>query len=61
MIGKTGIFLHPRHEIGVVEAESGDRVAVAALTRCDRRADLAPDIDLAIGAGARQVFAALRR
>ncbi|MEU1409253.1 serine hydrolase [Streptomyces sp. NPDC005728] len=58
--GKTGTFLHLRHEIGVVEAESGDRVAVAALTRADRRAGLAPDIDLAIGIGARQAFEALR-
>ncbi|MEU6551462.1 serine hydrolase [Streptomyces sp. NPDC046915] len=59
--GKTGTFLHLRHEIGVVEAESGDRVAVAALTRSDRRANLAPDIDLAIGIAARQAFEALRR
>jgi beta-lactamase class A len=58
--GKTGTFLHLRHEIGVVEADSGDRVAMAALTRADRRAGLAPDIDLAIGIGARQAFEALR-
>ncbi|MFL4952626.1 serine hydrolase [Streptomyces sp. MMS24-I31] len=58
--GKTGTFLHLRHEIGVVEAESGDRIAMAALTRCDRRAGRAPDIDLAIGAGARDAFEALR-
>ncbi|MFK4107328.1 serine hydrolase [Streptomyces sp. NPDC002176] len=58
--GKTGSFLHLRHEIGVVEADSGDRVALAALTRADRRASLAPDIDLAIGVGARRAFEALR-
>lgn len=58
--GKTGTFLHLRHEIGVVEAESGDRVAMAALTRADRRAGLAPDIDFAIANGARQAFEALR-
>ncbi|MFD8913133.1 serine hydrolase [Streptomyces sp. NPDC059575] len=58
--GKTGTFLHLRHEIGVVEADSGARVAVAALTRADRRAALAPDIDLAIGAAAREAFEALR-
>ncbi|TVZ83290.1 serine hydrolase [Streptomyces sp. BK340] len=58
--GKTGTFLHLRHEIGVVQAESGDRVAMAALTRADRRAGQAPDIDLAIGIGARQAFEALR-
>ncbi|QLJ02256.1 serine hydrolase [Streptomyces sp. NEAU-sy36] len=59
--GKTGTFLHLRHEIGVVEAESGDRVAMAALTRADRRAALAPDIELALGAAARGAFEALRR
>ncbi|MEU2377299.1 serine hydrolase [Streptomyces misionensis] len=59
--GKTGTFLHLRHEIGVVEAESGDRVAMAALTRADRRAGLAPDIELALGAAARAAFEALRR
>lgn len=59
--GKTGTFLHLRHEIAVVEADSGDRVAIAALTRSDRRARLAPDIDLAIGAAARSAFEALRR
>jgi beta-lactamase class A len=58
--GKTGTFLHLRHEIGVVEAESGTRVAMAALTRSDRRAHLAPDIDLAIGISARNAFEALR-
>ncbi|MCK7626523.1 class A beta-lactamase-related serine hydrolase [Streptomyces sp. RS10V-4] len=58
--GKTGTFLHLRHEIGVVESEAGDRVAMAALTRSDRRANLAPDIDLAIGTSARLAFEALR-
>ncbi|MEW2625479.1 serine hydrolase [Streptomyces sp. NPDC048106] len=59
--GKTGTFLHLRHEIGVVEAESGDRVAMAALTRAGRRAALAADIELAMGAAARDAFEALRR
>jgi beta-lactamase class A len=58
--GKTGSFLHLRHEIGVIEADSGDRVAVAALTRSARRATVAHDIDLAIGAAARSAFEALR-
>ncbi|AOR30157.1 serine hydrolase [Streptomyces fodineus] len=58
--GKTGSFLHVRHEIGVVEAESGDRVAIAALTRADRCAGLAPDVDLAIGVAGREAFEALR-
>ena len=59
--GKTGSFLHLRHEIGVVESSAGDRVAVAALTRSGHRATLAPDVDLAIGAAARRAFEALRR
>jgi beta-lactamase class A len=59
--GKTGSFLHLRHEIGVVEAETGDRIAMAALTRADRRARQAPDIDVAIGAAARDAFESLRR
>ncbi|EHR60931.1 serine hydrolase [Saccharomonospora cyanea] len=59
--GKTGTFLHLRHEIGVVTAESGDRVAIAALTRSRRRASIAHDIDLAIGAAARTAFESLRR
>ncbi|MDF3298604.1 serine hydrolase [Streptomyces tropicalis] len=58
--GKTGTFLHLRHEVGVVEAASGHRVALAALTRSGRRAALAPDIDLAIGTAARHAFEALR-
>ncbi|MFG2603541.1 serine hydrolase [Streptomyces sp. NPDC048514] len=59
--GKTGTFLHLRHEIGVVESACGARVAMAALTRADRRAGQAPDIDLAIGVAGREAFEALRR
>lgn len=59
--GKTGTFLHLRHEIGVIEADSGDRVAIAALTRSTRRAKVTHDVDLAIGAAARSAFEALRR
>ncbi|QHA08647.1 serine hydrolase [Streptomyces broussonetiae] len=59
--GKTGTFLHLRHEVGVVEAESGDRVAIAALTRAGRRAGVAADVDLAIGAAGRAAFEVLRR
>ncbi|MER7443395.1 serine hydrolase [Micromonospora avicenniae] len=58
--GKTGSFLHLRHEIGVVTTESGERVAIAALTRSHRRASIAHDIDLAIGAAARSAFERLR-
>lgn len=59
--GKTGTFLHLRHEIGVVEAESGERVAIAALSRAGRRAGVAADVDLAIGAAGRDAFESLRR
>ncbi|WP_020578692.1 serine hydrolase [Actinopolymorpha alba] len=59
--GKTGTFLHLRHEIGVVETDSDDRIVIAALTRSTRRASIAADIDLAIGAAARSAFEALRR
>ncbi|KOV56197.1 serine hydrolase [Streptomyces sp. MMG1121] len=58
--GKTGSFLHLRHEIGVVEAESGDRVAIAAMTRAGRRAGVAADVDLAIGVAGREAFEVLR-
>jgi beta-lactamase class A len=58
--GKTGSFLHLRHEIGVVESDAGDRVAIAALTRSTRRAAIAHDIDLGIGAAARAAYEALR-
>jgi beta-lactamase class A len=36
-------------------------VAIAALTRSDRQARLAHDIDLSIGAAARTAFEVLRR
>jgi beta-lactamase class A len=58
--GKTGSFLQLRHEIGVVESDAGDRIAIAALTRSTRRATIAHDIDLGIGAAARAAFEALR-
>ncbi len=57
---KTGAFLHLRHEIGVIESDSGSRVAITALTRSNRRALIAQDIDLAIGSAARSAFEYLR-
>lgn len=59
--GKTGSFLQLRHEIGVVESDAGDRIAIAALTRSTRRATIAHDVGLGIGAAARTAFEALRR
>jgi beta-lactamase class A len=62
--GKTGSYLHLRHEIGVVESTTADagvvRVAMAALTRTARPASVAPDVDLAIGDAARTAFDELR-
>jgi beta-lactamase class A len=62
--GKTGSFLHLRHEVGVVESVSArgrsTRVAMAALTRTARPAAIAPDVDLAIGDAARTAFDELR-
>lgn len=58
--GKTGTFLHLRHEIGVVASSCGERIAIAALTRSDRQASIAQDIDLSIGAAGRSAFEALR-
>lgn len=63
--GKTGTYLHLRHEIGVIESREDNthgpsRVAIAALTSSTRRASIAQDIDLAIGAAARDAFEALR-
>jgi beta-lactamase class A len=66
--GKTGSYLHLRHEIGVVESvgtststsTGAARVAIAALTRTGRPAAVAADVDLAIGDAARTAFEALR-
>lgn len=62
--GKTGTYLHLRHEIGLVEAAGahgyGARVAMAAMTRTARPAAVAPDVDLAIGDAARTAFDELR-
>jgi beta-lactamase class A len=62
--GKTGSYLHLRHEIGVVESVANDaggaRVAIAALTRTGRPAAIAADVDLAIGDAARTAFEELR-
>jgi hypothetical protein len=63
-VGKTGTYLHLRHEIGLVEAAGangyGARVAMAALTRTARPAAVAPDVALAIGDAARTAFDELR-
>lgn len=56
--GKTGSFLTLRHEIGVVEYGTS-RVAIAALTTSARTARVQHDVDLAIGAAARDAVEAL--
>ena len=57
---KTGSFLNLRHEIGVVETDYGDQIAIAALTRSSIPAMTQQNIDLAIGAAARLAVEALR-
>ncbi|MCS5717789.1 class A beta-lactamase-related serine hydrolase [Herbiconiux sp. CPCC 205763] len=57
---KTGTFLNLRHEIGVVETDSADQIAIAALTRSTARATVQQDVDLAIGAAARSAVERLR-
>lgn len=56
--GKTGSFLTLRHEIGLVEYGSS-RIAVAALAASERTARIQQDVDLAIGAAARDAVEAL--
>ncbi|MCP2237357.1 beta-lactamase class A [Prauserella halophila] len=56
--GKTGSFLTLRHEIGVVE-HGTSRVAIAALTTSERTARIQQDVDLAVGAAARDAVEAL--
>ena len=56
---KTGTFLNLRHEIGVVRTNSGDQIAIAALTRSRQRALVQQQADLAIGAAARTAVALL--
>ncbi len=57
---KTGTFLHARHEVGVVETSTGDRIAVAALTESSVPAEVQPEVDRAIGRAARLAVEVLR-
>lgn len=57
---KTGTFLHARHEAGVVETSSGDRIAIAALTESSVPAEVQPEVDRAIGRAARLAVEVLR-
>lgn len=57
---KTGTFLNQRHEVGMIENTSGDRVAVAALTASTVNAHLQPEADFAIGYAARRAYDVLR-
>ncbi len=64
---KTGTFLDLRHEVGVVERETGgagagagERIAVAVLTRSAVPAAVQMEADFAIGHAARLVVEALR-
>lgn len=57
---KTGTFLHTRHEVGVVETSTGDRIAIAALTESSVPAEVQPEVDRAIGRAARLAVEVLR-
>lgn len=58
--GKTGTFLHLRHDTAVVTTSGGDRVAVAALTASGVPARHQPEVDQAVGHAARAAVEALR-
>lgn len=57
---KTGTFLDLRHEAGVVELGTGERVAIAVLTRSAVPAAVQMEAELAIGHAARVAVEALR-
>jgi beta-lactamase class A len=57
---KTGTFLHARHEVGLVETGTGDRIAVAALTESSVPAEVQPEVDRAIGRAGRLAVEVLR-
>jgi beta-lactamase class A len=57
---KTGTFLNLRHETGVVETDTGDVIAIAALTVSSVAAFTQPEIDWAIGSAARRAVELLR-
>ncbi|PSK95555.1 beta-lactamase class A [Haloactinopolyspora alba] len=57
---KTGTFLNLRHEAGVVETSTGDRIAVAALTASTVAATHQPEAERAIGRAARAAVDVLR-
>jgi beta-lactamase class A len=59
--GKTGTLPGIRNEAGVVAFPDGRRVAVAVFTRCESLADRNPDVDAAIGDGARMAVDALSK
>ncbi|GAB2623206.1 serine hydrolase [Pseudactinotalea suaedae] len=57
---KTGTFLHARHEVGLVQTATGDRIAIAALTESSVPAEVQPEVDRAIGRAARLAVEVLR-
>lgn len=57
---KTGTVLTLRHEMGVVEHRSGDRVAIAMLTESSVPVAVQPAADAAIGGAARLLIDAVR-
>ncbi len=57
---KTATFLNLRHEIGVVETDTGDLIAIAAMTVSHVRAFRQPEIDYLVGSAARRCVDLLR-
>jgi beta-lactamase class A len=57
---KTATFLNLRHEVGVVETDSGDVIAIAAMTASRVRAFRQPELDYLIGSTARRCVDLLR-
>lgn len=58
---KTGTFLNLRHETGVIETDTGDLIAIAAMTASSVAAFMQPEIDYAIGSAARRSVDLLRQ
>lgn len=58
--GKTGTMLNLRHEIGVVETDTGEVIVIAALTRSEVPAFAQPEVEHAIATAARAAVDLLR-
>lgn len=57
---KTGTFLNLRHEIGMIQPDTGELIAVAALTASTVASRRQPELEYAIGSAARKAVELLR-